>query len=75
MTKYKTIKARKNHKCTICDETILKGERYEYMEGREPTFVTDGMGNCFQDGIEYVKIKMCLTCDKELSQWPHYSDQ
>ena len=59
-------KARKEHACTYCNNTIKPGDTYDYQEGKEPLYDDDVMGNDVQIGIRYYKDKMCLKCDEEL---------
>lgn len=72
MADYRTVKARKIHKCTVCSGVISKGDRYEYMECRIPIYASDVMGNQVQNGIEYFKIKICAPCDEAMSH-PEYA--
>lgn len=50
----KEVVTRKEHICTVCSDTIEKGEEAIYHEGRTPTYDSEGM----QDGIEYMRFWM-----------------
>lgn len=55
----KLIKARKDHKCNYCDQTIKKGEVYEYIECRGPKYAPseDPEYDGPQIGIFYDKFR------------------
>ena len=62
----RTVKARKNHRCTYCTGPISKGETYHLFETRVPVYVNDVMATPVQDGIEYTRTRMCQACEKVL---------
>jgi hypothetical protein len=55
----KTIKIRKDHKCSICGKVIKRGEMVEYYETRYPNYcyITD-----VQTGIKYIKLWDHIEC-------------
>lgn len=55
----KTIKTRKDHKCSICGKIIKKGETAEYYETRYPKYdyIED-----VQVGIRYIKLYDHIEC-------------
>ena len=59
----KTIKTRKDHKCSICGKIIKKGETAEYYEARYPkyNYITD-----VQIGIKYIKLWDHIECRNDL---------
>jgi len=64
----KLVKARKAHTCNNCGEIIHKNDKYIYSEWRQPTYKDDDRFHFgIQVGIEYVKYRLCLKCDKKLS--------
>ena len=62
----KWVKARKDHKCSYCGDTIKKGSLYHYLEFREPRYTEDVIGNDVQVGIWYIKNRSCEKCELEL---------
>jgi len=66
MNQEKTIKARKKHICDKCEETILKGDKYVYFKYRQPRY-DDAYDEQTQIGIYYMKYRICLKCNIELS--------
>lgn len=59
----KEIKARKTYKCSACGGQIEKGEMHTYGEYRAPVYSQDVMGKDIQDGIEYIKYRLCYRPD------------
>ena len=61
----KLVKARKAHECTICQRPVIsKGESYYLSQGRLPVYVFSETGEVVQDGIEYVRERICQRCMK-----------
>ena len=54
----KVVKARKRHKCDQCDGYIEKGEKYMYMEWRDPKISNDYHET--QIGIVYERCRLHL---------------
>ena len=66
----KTIKVRKDHKCTVCKETILKGEMAVNLKTRIPVGENDEDWGFSQDGIEYLCLYRHPACEpKEFPLW------
>jgi len=64
----KLVKARKAHTCNNCGKIIHKNDKYIYSEYRQPKYKDDDRFHFgIQVGIEYVKYRLCLKCDKKLS--------
>lgn len=53
----KTVKARKEHKCCECGETIQRGESYEYVSG-----LWDGSWDHYRTCEMCVRIRDDLCC-------------
>jgi hypothetical protein len=53
------IITRKNHKCTFCERTILKGSACMFDKGKAPRYDNDDN----QIGIEFWKAWLCLEGD------------
>lgn len=70
----KTVKARKDHKCDICDGAIKKGELYDYQEMKVPNYDSDDM----QIGIHFHKWRThpleqeCFKCKDKPCQYTYY---
>lgn len=56
----KQVKARKNYQCAQCDQPILKGDLYNYIEGKAPRYADDG--HYIPIGIKYYRCKVCINC-------------
>ena len=66
-------KARKNHICECCNESINVGEIYVHGKTRIPVFETDKIDAIYgydgkQIGIKYIDWKICYKCLTELKE-------
>ncbi len=63
----KTVKARKKHKCDVCNKPIIKGDFYRYGKDRIPVYSGDPFLEN-QTGIQYISWKVCHKCDEEIKE-------
>jgi hypothetical protein len=53
----KVVKARKDHRCVECRETIAKGQKHEYIKG-----LWDGRFDTFRTCLSCVEIRNHFSC-------------